>query len=103
MRSLGRLDNVTAKVSGLVTEADPARWREHDLRPCVDLALDAFGPARLAFGSDWPVCQLAAGGYPRWWSTLRHLLDTLSRPERMAVYGGTTIDMYRLRIDPATR
>src|SRR5581483_6708598 len=52
--------NVTAKVSGLVTEADWERWTAADLRPYVERGLAAFGPGRLMFGSDWPVCLLAA-------------------------------------------
>ncbi len=103
MHALRPLEHVTAKLSGLVTEADPARWSAGDLRPCVDLALATFGPARLAFGSDWPVCQLAAGGYRRWWAALRQLLDALSPAERTAVYGGTAIRAYRLRTDHTMR
>jgi len=52
--------NVTAKLSGLVTEADWARWSVDHMRPYVDTAVDLFGPTRLVFGSDWPVCELAA-------------------------------------------
>ncbi|GAA1612051.1 amidohydrolase family protein [Actinoplanes couchii] len=51
--------NVTAKLSGLVTEAGPA-WTADDLRPFVETALELFGPDRLMFGSDWPVCRLTA-------------------------------------------
>ncbi|MFJ4782121.1 amidohydrolase family protein [Streptomyces sp. NPDC088794] len=59
-RALAALPNVVAKVSGLVTEADPETWTVADLRPSVDVALDAFGPDRLMFGSDWPVSVLGA-------------------------------------------
>ena len=73
LRTLARLPNVTAKLSGLVTEADWSSWRPADLAPAVALAQDAFGPDRLMFGSDWPVCLLATG-YQRWIEVLGELL-----------------------------
>ncbi|MFI6007614.1 amidohydrolase family protein [Streptomyces sp. NPDC051243] len=60
VRSLAALSNTVCKLSGLVTEADHASWTVDDLRPYADVVLDAFGPERLMFGSDWPVCTLAA-------------------------------------------
>ncbi|MFF4272918.1 amidohydrolase family protein [Streptomyces sp. NPDC001536] len=60
LRALAAHPNTVAKLSGLVTEADPTTWTVDDLRPYTDVALDAFGPDRLMFGSDWPVCRLAA-------------------------------------------
>jgi len=58
--ALAALPNVSAKISGLVTEADWKSWRPEEIAPYIRHALDAFGPARLMFGSDWPVCTLAA-------------------------------------------
>src|SRR5205823_4602956 len=60
IRRLAAQDNVVCKLSGLVTEADWASWQVADLAPYVEVVLEAFGPRRLAFGSDWPVCLLAA-------------------------------------------
>ncbi|MFD6311317.1 amidohydrolase family protein [Streptomyces nigra] len=60
VRALATLPNTVCKLSGMVTEADHARWTVEDLRPYADTVLDAFGPARLMYGSDWPVCTLAA-------------------------------------------
>ncbi|MFE3031709.1 amidohydrolase family protein [Streptomyces canus] len=60
VRTLAALPNTVCKLSGLVTEADLATWTTDDLRPYADTVLDAFGPDRLMFGSDWPVCTLAA-------------------------------------------
>src|SRR5262245_692918 len=60
MRSLAAHDNVACKLSGMVTEADWSSWTVDDLRPYYDVVLEAFGPSRLLFGSDWPVCTLAA-------------------------------------------
>jgi L-fuconolactonase len=88
--------NVVAKVSGLVTEADWARWTAADLRPYVDIALEAFGPDRLMVGSDWPVCLLAAD-YERVFATAAELLDGCSAAERDLVSGGTAARVYGLR------
>lgn len=60
IRELARNPNVVCKVSGMVTEADPRHWTPADLRPYLDVVFEAFGPRRLMFGSDWPVCLLAA-------------------------------------------
>lgn len=60
VRALAALPNTVCKLSGMVTEADHARWTVEDPRPYADTVLDAFGPARLMYGSDWPVCTLAA-------------------------------------------
>ena len=60
MAELARSENVVVKLSGLVTEADHSHWRAQDLRPYFDVVLSEFGAQRIMFGSDWPVCQLAA-------------------------------------------
>lgn len=60
IRRAARNPNVYCKVSGMVTEADHRRWTPADLRPYIEVVLEAFGPQRLMFGSDWPVCTLAA-------------------------------------------
>ena len=86
--------NVVAKLSGLVTEADWAQWTVDDLRPYVDAALELFGPRRLMFGSDWPVCLLAAD-YPR----VLEVLDTaLGNADRAEIYAGTAIRTYGLEL-----
>jgi len=87
--------NVTAKVSGLVTEADWERWTAADLRPYVERALAAFGPGRLMFGSDWPVCLLAAP-YEEVARTAQELAAGLSGDERAALFSGTAVRVYRL-------
>ncbi len=65
IRPLAALPHVACKLSGLITEAPGGRWRAEELLPFFDAALEAFGPQRLMFGSDWPVCLLA-GDYRRW-------------------------------------
>jgi L-fuconolactonase len=92
---LARRPNVTAKLSGLVTEADHTRWTVADLRPYVATAYELFGPDRLMFGSDWPVCLLAAP-YPRVVEALAQVLGELDTRERAAVWGGTAARVYRL-------
>ncbi|WP_117209331.1 amidohydrolase family protein [Allorhizocola rhizosphaerae] len=89
---LAKQPNVFAKLSGLVTEADHDSWRAADLKPFVDTALDLFGPDRLMFGSDWPVCLLAST-YQRWLDTLRELLDPSLH---QAVFTETATRAYKL-------
>jgi L-fuconolactonase len=91
----GGLPNVACKLSGLVTEADPERWTVADLRPFADHALKVFGPERVMFGSDWPVCLLA-GSYDRVVDVARELTGGLSQAERDEVFGGSAVRAYRL-------
>ncbi|MBD8079365.1 amidohydrolase family protein [Cellulosimicrobium arenosum] len=95
LTELAAAPNVTAKLSGLVTEARWDSWTLQDLRPAVDHALATFGPHRLMFGSDWPVCLLASG-YGRWLTTATELLAGLSDAERGAVLAGTARRVYDL-------
>ena len=78
-----------------MTEAAWDAWTVDDLRPYVDSALDRFGASRLLYGSDWPVCLLAAS-YETVIATARTLTDGLSEAERAAVFGGNAEDVYRL-------
>jgi L-fuconolactonase len=87
--------NVTCKLSGLVTETDRAAWTVDDLRPYADTLFDAFGPERLMFGSDWPVCLLAAS-YDQVVIAAEELTAGLSCAERAAVFGGTAARAYGL-------
>ncbi|MGD1218962.1 amidohydrolase [Streptomyces krungchingensis] len=93
VRALAALPNTVCKLSGLVTEADPADWTVEDLRPYADTVLDAFGPARLMFGSDWPVCTLAAT-YGHVVDATRELLSGLDGEETEAVLSGTATRVY---------
>jgi L-fuconolactonase len=86
--------NVHAKVSGLDTAAGPG-WTVDELRPAWDVALDAFGPERLMFGSDWPVCRLVSS-YDEVVSAAGELVAELSPSERDRVLGGTATEVYRL-------
>ncbi|QFZ73130.1 amidohydrolase family protein [Streptomyces fagopyri] len=95
VRALAALPNTVGKLSGLVTEADLARWTVDDLRPYAETALAAFGPGRLMFGSDWPVCTLAAS-YAQVVAVSAELTDVLDEGERADVFGGTALRVYRL-------
>jgi L-fucono-1,5-lactonase len=95
LRGLAALPNTSAKLSGLVTEADWHAWQLADLRPYAEAALEEFGPARLMFGSDWPVCTLAAS-YSAVLQAARDLTAGLSPAERQAVFSGTATSTYGL-------
>ncbi|MDJ0462959.1 amidohydrolase family protein [Streptomyces sp. H27-C3] len=95
VRALAALPNTACKLSGLVTEARWANWRLSDLRPYVDTALDAFGADRVMFGSDWPVCVLAAT-YGEVLGAARELVAGLGESERAEVFGGTADRVYGL-------
>jgi L-fuconolactonase len=88
-------ENVSAKFSGLVTEADWGAWTPDDLWPYIDHALSVFGPRRLLFGSDWPVCTLAAP-YQRIVELAEQFIDGLSHDERAACMGGNAAEVYLL-------
>ncbi|MGW7257450.1 amidohydrolase family protein [Streptomyces sp. NPDC054834] len=95
LRSLAALPNTVAKLSGLLTEADPASRTAADLRPYTNVALAAFGPGRLMAGSDWPVCTLAAT-YEEALAVVREVTADLSASERSAVLDTTATRVYDL-------
>jgi L-fuconolactonase len=94
--------NVSCKVSGLVTEAGPG-WRAAQIAPYLDHLVDAFGPGRLIFGSDWPVCTLAAS-YAEVVSLARDALAVRLGPAELdAVFRTNAISTYRLDEQRASR
>jgi len=95
IRELARRPHVYCKISGLVTEADFTNWTEAQLQPYVETVLEAFGPQRLMFGSDWPVC-LVACKYARWANLVRGWIKKLSASEQARLLGETAIEAYRL-------
>lgn len=98
LRRLAALPNTVCKLSGMATEADWASWTVDDLRPYADSALEAFGPHRLMFGSDWPVCTLAASCTDVVAYT-QDLTAALSETEQSAVWSGTAARVYRVGVD----
>lgn len=99
IRDLARRPRVFCKLSGLATEADWKRWTRADLLPYIEVAVEAFGPRRILFGSDWPMCLLATT-YARWLRLVRDYADTLATGERERVLGGTAVEVYGLECGP---
>ena len=95
IRRIAERENVFCKLSGLLTEADWKDWTEGQLSVYLGTVLDAFGPRRVMFGSDWPVCLLASS-YERWHDVVARFCEKLSAEEQARVFGGTAIEAYRL-------
>ncbi|NUQ24156.1 MAG: amidohydrolase family protein [Saprospiraceae bacterium] len=95
IQAMASLPNVYCKLSGLVTEADHAFWEESHIRPYMDVALEAFGPDRLMFGSDWPVCLLAAD-YQRTFDLVKNYIQALSESEQNQIMGKTACRFYNI-------
>lgn len=89
--ALARHTNAVCKLSGLVTEAASANPAA--IAACVDHLLEAFGPARLMWGSDWPVCELVCS-YDEWYQASEMLLVRLEDGEREHIYSGTARETY---------
>lgn len=87
--------NVCCKVSGMVTEAAWRQWKQADFVPYLDVVLTAFGPGRLMFGSDWPVCLLS-GDYPEVVGIVQDFFSSLSAAEQESIWGGTATRFYNL-------
>lgn len=95
IRDLAQRPNVACKLSGMVTEADWHAWTPQLLKPYFDTVLEAFGPSRLMFGSDWPVLSVAST-YAQWRTTVATWLAPLSLTDRAAIEGETATRIYRL-------
>jgi len=95
IRELAKRPNVYCKASGMVTEADYRTWTVAQLRKYFDIVLEAFGPKRLMFGSDWPVC-LVACDYGRWHALISQFISDLSASEQTRILGGTAMEAYKL-------
>lgn len=96
IRELAKRSNVSCKLSGMVTEADYKTWTSEQLQPYFDVVLEAFGPQRLLFGSDWPVC-LVATEYSAWLSLVKKQLATLSQYEQELIFSKNAIQTYQLK------
>jgi L-fuconolactonase len=100
LRELARRPHVTCKLSGLVTEADYLAWTGETLRPYVETVIECFGPGRVLFGSDWPVC-LVACEYEAWVGLVQGYVARMSSDERAAILGGTAQRVYGLELEGA--
>lgn len=93
IKALARFPNVVCKVSGMVTEADHAGWKPADFTPYLEVVMEAFGPGRLMFGSDWPVCRLAAS-YEAVEGLVRDHVRGWDAMDQAAFWGGTCSAFY---------
>ena len=93
---LAEHENVVCKLSGLVTEANWKVWQQRDFTPYLDVALEAFGPERLLYGSDWPVCLLSAE-YAEVLCIANSLIDRVSLHEAKAIRGTNAAQFYGLQ------
>jgi L-fuconolactonase len=95
MREIAQNKNVFCKLSGLVTEADWKHWKADDFKPYLDVVFDAFGAERLMFGSDWPVCLLAAT-YGQVKQLIENYAKGYSEADKEKIFGGNAARFYRL-------
>ena len=92
---LAERPHIFCKLSGMATEANWDDWNSDTLKPYFDYVLEAFGPSRIMFGSDWPVLNLA-GSYPAWVEIVDQWLSNLSKTEANAIRRDTAIRAYGL-------
>ena len=92
---LAKRENVSCKISGMVTEADFNHWTSQQLLPYFLVVMEAFGPDRLLFGSDWPVC-LVATSYKNWADLVRNTISCFSETEQENIMGRNAVRIYDL-------
>ena len=95
MEHIAKIDRIWVKLSGMITEADHQNWKVDDLRPFVRHVFQLFGPNRLMFGSDWPVCLLA-GAWKQVLAAFTQALGPLTTDVRERMLGGTAREFYRI-------
>lgn len=95
MKALAAHTNVYCKISGMVTEADWRKWSAADLHPYIDTVVQAFGTNRCMFGSDWPVCLVAAA-YDKWLQTVQDFFAGFSTEEQAMVFAGNAKHFYQI-------
>ncbi len=95
IKSISKCENVSCKISGMVTEADWQNWSDIDFTPYLDIVFEAFGTKRLLFGSDWPVCNVA-GGYRKALNILKNYIQKLTQTEQQDIFGKNAARFYNL-------
>ncbi len=98
IKLLALFPNVFCKLSGMITEADYRSWKKEEIFPFLDLVVESFGPSRLMFGSDWPVCKLAAD-YGTVCSFLTDYLEAFTREEQEMIWAYNAIKFYKLDLN----
>lgn len=96
IQAMAEHGNVHLKVSGMVTEADWGNWRKEDFRPYLDCVVEAFGTDRLMYGSDWPVCLVAAS-YEEMLAIVQVYFSQFSKEEQAAIFGGNAVRFYNIK------
>lgn len=96
IKTMAQNKNVFCKLSGLVTEGDWKCWKADDFKPYLDIVFDAFGLDRLMFGSDWPVCLLAAS-YRQVKQLIADYVKGFSRSDQQDIFGGNAARFYELK------
>ena len=95
IQAISRSENVYCKISGMVTEADWQNWKQQDFLPYLDAVYEAFGAGRLMYGSDWPVCLVAAE-----YHQVLHIIQLwtagFTEDEKRKIMGQNAIDFYQL-------
>ncbi|MEO8769568.1 MAG: amidohydrolase family protein [Ferruginibacter sp.] len=95
IETFSKLDNVFCKISGMITEADHTNWNEKDFNPYLDAVVKTFGTKRIMFGSDWPVCLVAAS-YEQTLSVFSNYFSSFSLAEQEDIFGNNAIKFYHL-------
>ena len=95
MAPIAERELVYCKISGMVTEADWKKWKTEDLLPYLEIVLELFGPERLMYGSDWPVC-LVAGEYEQVYRVVDDFTTQLSPSEKDRIMGETALEFYKI-------
>lgn len=95
IEALARHQNVYCKISGMVTEADWWKWKQEDFEPYLDVVVEAFGTRRIMFGSDWPVCLVAAT-YEEMLGIVKDFFSSFTDNEQDRFFGLNAVDFYNL-------
>lgn len=95
IKAVAEHENVYCKISGMVTEANWNNWKAEDFTPYMDVIVEAFGPKRIMFGSDWPVCQVAAT-YSQVVALVENYFASFSAHEQALFFGGNASAFYKL-------
>jgi L-fuconolactonase len=95
MKTIAQYPNVHCKISGMVTEADWQNWTEEDLYPYLDVVTETFGINRLLYGSDWPVCLVAAS-YEQVMAPLKKYYAAFTQTEQQKIFGSNAVELYHL-------
>lgn len=94
MGRLAKLDNVICKISGIIAQVKPG-WTPDYLAPAINFCLDEFGPERVVFGGDWPVCKMGAS-YAEWVNSLKQIVSSRPAAEQKKLFHDNAVRHYQL-------